>query len=54
MTASAVRSWTVGIRVVEEILRAYLAAELSSDPELRRRVAKMAEIERRPARVLGS
>jgi ribose 5-phosphate isomerase B len=48
-----VGAWIAGIRVVEEILRAYLAAEFSADPDVRRRVAKLAEIERRAARELG-
>jgi ribose 5-phosphate isomerase B len=50
-----VGAWIVGIRVAEEILRAYLAAGFDAgDPDLRRRVAKLAEIERRAARELGS
>ena len=49
-----VGAWIAGIRVVEEILRAYLAARFDAeDPDLRRRVAKLAEIERRAARELG-
>jgi ribose 5-phosphate isomerase B len=47
-----VGAWIVGIRVVEEILDSYLAAEFGADPDLRRRVAKLAEIERRAAREL--
>jgi ribose 5-phosphate isomerase B len=49
-----VGAWIVGIRVVEEILQVYLTAEFGVDPDLRRRVAKLAEIERRAARELGS
>jgi len=47
-------AWILGIRVAEEILAAYLAARFDADdPDLRRRVAKLAEIERRAARELG-
>jgi ribose 5-phosphate isomerase B len=48
-----VGAWIIGIRVAEEILRAYLAAEFSADPDVRRRVAKLSEIERRAARELS-
>jgi ribose 5-phosphate isomerase B len=41
-----VGAWIVGIRVVEEILRAFLAAEFSTSEEFRRRVRKLAEMER--------
>lgn len=42
--------WIVGIRVAEEILRAFLAAEFSTAEEFRRRVAKLADLEREAAR----
>ena len=42
----------VGIKLVEEILRAFLAAEFSTEADFRRRVAKLAELERRAAREL--
>jgi ribose 5-phosphate isomerase B len=40
-----VGAWIVGIRAVEEILRAFLAAEFSTSEEFRRRVRKLAEME---------
>jgi ribose 5-phosphate isomerase B len=43
-------AWIVGIRVVEEILRAYLAAEFSTDEEFRRRVRKLAVLEQEAAK----
>jgi ribose 5-phosphate isomerase B len=43
----------VGIKLVEEILRAFLAAQFSTDPDFRRRVSKLAELERRMAIELG-
>ncbi len=43
----------VGIKLVEEILRAFLAAQFSTAPEFRRRVAKLAELERQGARELS-
>ncbi len=44
----------VGIKLVEEILRAYLAAQFSTEPDFRRRVAKLADLERKAARELGA
>ncbi len=41
-----VGAWIVGIRTVEEILRAFLAAEFSTSEEFRRRVRKLTEMER--------
>ena len=38
----------VGDRLAFDLLRAYLAAEFSTSEEFRRRVAKLAEIERTP------
>ncbi|HEU5101474.1 MAG TPA: ribose 5-phosphate isomerase B [Roseiflexaceae bacterium] len=43
-------AWIVGIRMVEEILRAYLAAEFSTDEEFRRRVRKLAVLEQEAAK----
>ena len=40
-----VGAWIVGIKAVEEILRAFLAAEFSTSEEFRRRVRKLAEME---------
>lgn len=40
-----VGAWIVGIRAVEEILRAFLAAEFSTAEEFRRRVRKLAILE---------
>ncbi len=42
-------AWIVGIRVVEEILRAFLAAEFSTAEEFRRRVHKLALLEQEAA-----
>jgi ribose 5-phosphate isomerase B len=43
-------AWIVGIRTVEEILRAFLAAEFSTSEEFRRRVAKLTLMEQEAAR----
>jgi len=43
-------AWIVGIRVTEEVLRAFLAAEFSTDEEFRRRVNKLAVLEEEAAR----
>lgn len=43
-------AWIVGIRAVEEILRAFLAAEFSTSEEFRRRVHKLALMEQEAAR----
>lgn len=43
-------AWIIGIRVAEEVLRAFLAAEFSTEEEFRRRVRKLAELEREAAR----
>jgi hypothetical protein len=37
--------WIVGIKLAEEILRAFLAARFSSDEDFRRRVKKLEELE---------
>jgi ribose 5-phosphate isomerase B len=39
-------AWIVGIRVTEEVLRAFLAAEFSTAEEFRRRVRKLSDLER--------
>lgn len=41
--------WIVGIRLAEEILSAYLNASFSAEPHFRRRVEKLAELERQAA-----
>jgi ribose 5-phosphate isomerase B len=43
-------AWIVGIRVAEEILRAFLAAGFSTDEEFRRRVQKLTLLEEESAR----
>jgi ribose 5-phosphate isomerase B len=43
-------AWIVGIRVAEEVLRAFLAAEFSTDEEFRRRVQKLTLLEEESAR----
>ncbi len=44
----------IGIKLAEEILRAFLGARFSTEEHFRRRVAKLAELERLAARELGS
>jgi ribose 5-phosphate isomerase RpiB len=44
----------VGIKLAEEILGTVLVAEFSSEPQFRRRVAKLAELERQAARELSA
>ena len=44
-----VGAWIAGIRVVEEVLRAFLAAEFSTDEEFRRRVDKLTVSEQEAA-----
>ncbi len=44
-----VGAWIVGMRVVEEIVRAFLAAEFSTSEEFRRRVQKLAVLEQEAA-----
>lgn len=39
----------VGLKVAEDCLRAFLAAEFSTDEQFRRRVAKLADMERQAA-----
>lgn len=43
----AIGAQVIGIKVAEDCLRAFLAAEFSTDPQFRIRVAKLAELERR-------
>jgi ribose 5-phosphate isomerase B len=43
-------AWIIGIRVAEEVLRAFLAAEFSTDEEFRRRVQKLTLLEEESAR----
>ncbi len=40
-----VGAWIIGIKLAEEILRAFLGARFSSDEEFRRRVKKLEELE---------
>lgn len=40
-----VGAWIVGIKLAEEILRAFLAARFSTDEDFRRRVKKLEELE---------
>jgi ribose 5-phosphate isomerase B len=42
-------AWIIGIRVAEEILTSYLAAEFSTAEEFRRRVRKLAMLEQEAA-----
>jgi ribose 5-phosphate isomerase B len=39
----------IGIKLAEEILRAFVAAQFSTDADFRRRVAKLSELERKAA-----
>ena len=43
----------IGIKLAEEVLRAFLAAEFSTAEHFRRRVDKLAELEKRAARELA-
>ena len=43
----------VGVKLAEEILASYLRAQFSTEDHFRRRVAKLGEMERAPARELG-
>lgn len=47
-----VGAWIVGIEVVKEILDSFVAAKFSTDPDLRRRVQKLHQMERDYARKL--
>jgi ribose 5-phosphate isomerase B len=54
VNVAAVGALVVGQRVAEDCLRAFLAAEFSTDPDVRRRVAKIAEVERLAAMELAA
>jgi ribose 5-phosphate isomerase B len=43
-------AWIVGIRMAEEVLRAFLAAKFSAEEEFRRRVQKLAVLEQEEGR----
>jgi ribose 5-phosphate isomerase B len=43
-------AWIVGIRVAEEVLRAFLAAQFSTEEEFRRRVQKLSVLEQEATR----
>ena len=45
-------AWIIGIAVAKEVLDAFLAAEFSTDPDFRRRVEKLSEMERKYAKQL--
>ncbi len=47
-------AWIVGIRVAEEILKAFLSAEFSTAEEFRRRVRKLAILEQEAASYAAS
>jgi len=38
-------AWVIGRRIAEEVIREYLAATFSTDPDFRRRVAQLAEMD---------
>jgi ribose 5-phosphate isomerase B len=42
-------AWIVGRKIAEDAIVAYLDAEFSTDPDFRRRVAQLAEMERAAA-----
>ena len=46
VNVAAVGAQIIGQKVAEECLRAFLSARFSTEPEFRRRVAKLAELER--------
>ena len=45
-------AWVVGRRIAEDVVTAYLAAEFSTDPDCRRRVRQLAEMELAAAEAL--
>ena len=47
-------AWIIGIAVAKEILDAFISAEFSTDPDFRRRVDKLAEMELKYAKELLS
>lgn len=42
-------AWIVGRRIAQDVIVSYLAAEFSDDPDFRRRVAQLSEMERAAA-----
>jgi len=42
-------AWVIGRKIAEDAIVSYLAAEFSTDPDFRRRVAQLAEMERAAA-----
>jgi len=52
VNVAAIGAQVIGKKAAEDCLRAYLAAEFSSEEHFRRRVAKLAELEPRSAREL--
>jgi ribose 5-phosphate isomerase B len=49
VNVAAIGAQVVGAKVAEDCLRAFLAAEFSTEEQFRRRVAKLAEMERAAA-----
>ena len=45
-------AWIIGVEVAKEVLEAFVNAKFSTDPDFRRRVDKLAEMERKYAEVL--
>ena len=45
----AMGAWIIGIKVAQEIIDTFLAAEFSTDPDFRRRVQKLHDLEVRSA-----
>ena len=53
VNVACIGALVVGQRIAEECLRAFLAAEFSTEPQFRRRIDKLAELERWAARTLS-
>lgn len=54
VNVACVGAWIIGIAVAKEVLKAFIEAEFSTDPDLRRRVQKLHDLEVRSAKeVLG-
>ena len=49
---ACIGAWIIGIEVAKEVLEAFVNAEFSTDPDFRRRVDKLAEMERKYAEEL--
>jgi len=47
-------AWIIGIELAKEVLDAYVNAEFSTDPDFRRRVQKLSEMEMKYAKELTS